>query len=180
MLVVAAPARQIQQPQHSPEEKPDPGASIGLVLDNSKSMAAKRDAMVAAMHLLVQATNPGDEFFVVNFNEHPYLDQEFTEDRSLIGAAVDKAGARGGTALYDALSAAVDHLNKAARHEKHMLVLVSDGGDNESNIPSKQLLDAMRGPIHEPVIYSIGLFDPGDDSRAANFLRQLAKQTAEK
>jgi len=62
------------EPQHSPGTGPESSASVGLVLDNSKSMSNKRDAMVAAMHLLVDGSSPKDEFFVVNFNEEPMLE----------------------------------------------------------------------------------------------------------
>ena len=48
--------------------------SIGIVVDNSGSMRTKRTAVTKAVLNLIQASNPQDEVFVVNFNDDPYLD----------------------------------------------------------------------------------------------------------
>jgi Ca-activated chloride channel homolog len=177
VLSITAAAQQSPQPQRAPEQNPGSAASIGLLLDNSKSMATKRDAMVAAMHLLVEASTPQDQFFVVNFNEKPQLDQSLTGDRKLISSAIDKAEARGATALYDAIATSAAYLNKATPSKKRVLVVVADHGDNMSHISSKQLLQDVEGPVMQVSIYCIGLFDPGDDPQAAQLFRQLTKQT---
>jgi len=39
---------------------------------------------------LVQASNPEDEVFVVNFNEDSYLDQDFTSKIDLLREALDR------------------------------------------------------------------------------------------
>ncbi len=54
----------------------DVPVSMGLVIDNSGSMREKRAKVNAAALTLVQASNPEDEAFVVNFNDDYYLDTE--------------------------------------------------------------------------------------------------------
>ena len=58
----------------------DVPVSMGLVIDNSGSMRSKRAGVEAATLTLVKDSNPQDESFVVNFNDEPYLDQDFTSD----------------------------------------------------------------------------------------------------
>ena len=57
----------------------DVPVSIGILVDNSGSMRTKRNAVGKAVVNLVQASNPNDEVFIVNFNDEPYLDQDFTD-----------------------------------------------------------------------------------------------------
>ena len=54
--------------------------SIALVIDNSGSMYKKRPSVNKAALDLVQASNPQDEAFVVNFSDEAFIDQEFTSD----------------------------------------------------------------------------------------------------
>ncbi len=178
-LSLGTPGQQ-NQPQHVPEAEADSAASIGLVLDNSKSMASKRDAMVAAMHLLVEASDPQDQFLVVNFNEKPKLDQVLTTDRKLISSAIDKADSHGGTALYDAVATSAAYLNKVARFKKRAVIVVFDHGDNMSHISFNQLLHDVEPPATKVSIYCVGLFDPGDAPRDAQIFRELAKRTGGK
>ena len=44
--------------------------TVGLVLDNSGSMGPKRDEVIAAALAFARSSNPQDQMFVVNFNEH--------------------------------------------------------------------------------------------------------------
>jgi Ca-activated chloride channel family protein len=162
-----------QQTATTPQNGDAP-ASIGLLLDNSKSMAKKRNDMVAAMQMLVQASNPQDEFFVVNFNDHPYLDQDFTSDRNLVQKALERADARGGTAFYDAVSSSAAHLRKSAKYQRRILVVVSDGGDNESHLNRKEMLRQFQ----QPGSPTVDCIDPlGSDARDSTNLEKLAKQT---
>ncbi len=74
-------------------------ACLGLLVDNSGSMRQHHSAVIAAMLELVKAGNPEDRIFVVNFNDQPYLDQDFTKDINKIEQGLRSANPRGGTAL---------------------------------------------------------------------------------
>ena len=58
----------------------DVPVSLGLVMDNSGSMRNKRKRVEAAALAAVKASNPRDEVTVVNFNDEPFQDVEFTND----------------------------------------------------------------------------------------------------
>src|SRR5581483_9511357 len=151
--------------------------SIGIVVDNSGSMRTKRAALTKAVLNLIQASNPQDEVFVVNFNDDPYLDQDFTNKTDLLREAMDRVDSRGGTALYDAVIASADHLAKGAKREKKALLVITDGVDNESR---ESLESAIRSVQSDsgPTIYSIGILgdEPGT-KRAKRALQALSDQT---
>jgi VWFA-related protein len=152
--------------------------SIGIVVDNSGSMRTKRAAVTKAVLNLIQASNPQDEVFVVNFNDDPYLDQDFTANTGLLHEALDRVDSRGGTALYDAVIASADHLAKGAKRDKKVLLVITDGVDNESR---ESLESAIRSVQSDqgPTIYTIGILskdEPGG-KRAKRALQALSDQT---
>jgi Ca-activated chloride channel homolog len=155
----------------------DVPVSIGIVVDNSGSMRTKRAAVTKAVLNLIQASNPQDEVFVVNFNDDPYLDQDFTNKISPLREALDRVDSRGGTALYDAVIASADHLAKGAKKEKKVLLVITDGVDNESR---ESLESAIRKVQDDqgPIIYTIGILgdEPGI-KRAKRALQSLSDQT---
>ena len=65
--------------------------------------------------------------------------------------ALERVDSRGGTALYDAVYAAADHLAKGAKQQKKVLLVVTDGEDNESRMSLEQAIRAVQndqGPEH--------------------------------
>jgi Ca-activated chloride channel family protein len=158
-------------------KREDIPVSIGIVVDNSGSMRTKRAAVTKAVLNLIQASNPQDEVFVVNFNDDPYLDQDFTNKIAPLHEALDRVDSRGGTALYDAVIASADHLAKGAKKEKKVLLVVTDGVDNESR---ESLESAIRKVQDDngPTIYTIGILgdEPGI-KRAKRALQSLSDQT---
>src|SRR5260370_16731366 len=105
---------------------------------------------------LVQASNPKDEVFIVNFNDEPYLDQDFTNNVSSMREALDRVDSRSGTALYDAVVASAEHLAKGAQREKKVLLVITDGDDNQT---PQSLEHTIRAPQNDnwPTIYTIGI-----------------------
>src|SRR5829696_3140178 len=84
----------------------DVPVSLGLVIDNSGSMRNKRKRVEAAALSAVKASNPRDEVTVINFNDEPFQDVEFTSDIKKMEEGLTKIDSRGGTAMRDAVSAA--------------------------------------------------------------------------
>ena len=95
-------------------KREDIPVSMGLVIDNSGSMRDKRPRVNAAALTLVEASNPQDEAFVVNFNDDFYLDldKDFTNSIPELKEALERIDSRGSTALYDAIIGSLDHLKK--------------------------------------------------------------------
>src|SRR5262249_60031484 len=58
----------------------DVPVSLGLLIDNSRSMRTLRSRVETAALALVRASNPLDEVFVVNFADRPHLDVPMTSD----------------------------------------------------------------------------------------------------
>src|SRR6185437_14521307 len=155
----------------------DVPVSIGILVDNSGSMRTKRNAVTKAVVNLVQASNPNDEVFIVNFNDEPFLDQDFTNNVAQMREALDRVDTRGGTALYDAVYAAADHLAKGAKRQKKVLLVVTDGEDNESRMSLEQAIRAVQDD-NGPTIYTIGILgEEGKQRRAKRALESLSIQT---
>jgi Ca-activated chloride channel homolog len=159
-------------------ENEDTPVTAGLVIDNSGSMLPRRDTVIAAGMAFAACSNPSDELFTVNFNEHvwPGLAEghPFTSDRDELRAALDHASAHGQTALFDAIAGALRHLDAGHRTRK-VLIVVSDGGDNASRTDFDAVLDAaLRKDV---VIYTVGIYDPDDREAKPKLLRRLAAAT---
>jgi Ca-activated chloride channel family protein len=151
----------------------DVPASIGLIVDNSGSMADKRAEVIDAALAFVAASNPRDEMFVVNFNEHAYmgLPVPFTSDARQIHAALLQRPPTGLTALYDALALGIDHL-KAGTRDRKALVVLSDGGDNASRRSLDEVL--LNARQSNATIYTIGIYDEVDRDKDPRTLRKIA------
>lgn len=112
----------------------DTPVTVGLIVDNSGSVRPKKPEIVTAALTFVKNSNPQDELFVVNFNDRVIMglpdDMPFTDNRTLLRQALLMNPAQGRTALYDALMAGFEHLDKG-RLDKKTLVLISDGGDKD-------------------------------------------------
>lgn len=156
--------------------------TIGLVLDNSGSMAYKREQMMAAANGFVAVFNREDEFFVVNFNSDWYLDlerQDFTNDPDDVETAMERTSTRGSTAIFDALRASLDHIKKGTRRKK-VIFAISDGVDTTSISDFPTLLEEVRES--DVAFYFIQLPCTDDDDksecrRAGRQMRRLADAT---
>ncbi len=127
-----------------------------MVVDNSGSMSRKRPAVNKSALDLIQASNPQDEAFVVNFSDEAFIDQEFTSDLTKLRDGLAHIESRGGTALYDAVVASADKLAADAKRPKQVIVLITDGEDNASTLSLEQTIRRVQ-QLSGPVIYSIGL-----------------------
>ena len=151
--------------------------ALGIVIDNSGSMREKRAAVNQATLNLVRASNPKDQVFIVNFNDDAWLDQDFTSDITKLKEGLQHIESRGGTALYDAVIAASDHLAKGAKLDKKVILVVTDGEDNASRESLEQAIRRLQDE-NGPSVYTIGIL--GDDReahRAKRALTALAFQT---
>jgi VWFA-related protein len=156
----------------------DVPATIGLLIDNSGSMRNKRPDVTKAALAFVNASNPADEMFLVDFNENVYFglppETPFTDDATLIRSALLKTVPSGLTALYDALVAGIEHLTKGTRDRKALVVL-SDGGDNASHRGLDDVLQIAQQS--SATIYTIGIYDETDQDRNPRVLKKIADQS---
>ena len=140
-------------------ETADVPACVGIVVDESGSMRGKLAAIASAMGDFVRASNPGNRTFVVAFNDEGNIEEDFTADPALIEKAVVRGDPRGGTALYDAVMASADYLAKNKECKRRVLVVVSDGEDNDSRKTLETALAYLQR-AGNPLVYAIGLPHP--------------------
>lgn len=158
----------------------DVPVSMAILVDNSGSMAGKRASVNRAAIDLVRASNPEDEAFIVNFSDEAYLDQDFTSSVGLLEKGLSHIDSAGGTALYDAVIAAADHLSKHAQRPKQVILIITDGEDNSSGATLAQTVRRIQD-LNGPIVYSIGLLydEPNGQGgrQARKALQTLSDQT---
>src|SRR6267378_4239871 len=157
-------------------KREDVPVSMGLVIDNSGSMREKRPRVNEAALTLVQASNPRDEAFVVNFNDDFYLDldKDFTSSIPELKEALERIDSRGSTALRDAIIGSLDHLKKGSK-DKKVLLVVTDGEDNASRNSLEKMIREVQKT--DTVIYAIGLLaqeNKKEAKRARKVLEQIS------
>ena len=157
----------------------DAPATVGVLVDSSASMHASRSLVISGAVTFAATSHPRDELFALAFNEdvHPALDPRapFTRDSAVLRDALERSvTARGRTALYDAISSAVDYLAHGSRERKALLVL-SDGGDNASR--ATQSTAIRKAQASGAVIYTVALMDEGGRDANPRLLEELAESS---
>src|ERR1035437_811166 len=139
-------------------KREDVPVSLGLVIDNSG--------------------------FIVNFNDTAYLDnpqdKDFTNDIAELETALSRIDARGGTAMRDAIEMSIQHLKKAHR-DKKVLVVITDGNDNSSILTLEHIMKSAHAS--DVLIYGVGLLteeEHREAARAKKALNDLAEATGGK
>ncbi|HYO83299.1 MAG TPA: VWA domain-containing protein [Bryobacteraceae bacterium] len=151
----------------------DVPVSLGLVIDNSGSMRDKRRKVETAALAAVQKSNPADEVVVVNFNDEAYDDsQGFTNDIRRLEEALTKIDSRGPTAMRDALSTTIDFVKKKGRHDKKVLLVVTDGNDTASTLVTLEKL-VQKAHDSEVLLYFIGILSDEDKREAKKAKRAM-------
>ncbi len=139
----------------------DKAASIGILLDLSESMAewARRGftsrIVKQAVSRFTQLGGKGNEYFIVAFDARPRLLLDWTDDVSAINSALAQLAEvkpKGNTALFDACYLGAEHLPRS-KHDKRVLILITDGEDNAS----KQSFEKARRVMRESgsLIYGV-------------------------
>ncbi|HMF78721.1 MAG TPA: VWA domain-containing protein, partial [Bryobacteraceae bacterium] len=149
----------------------DVPVSMGIVIDDSGSMANKRSRVEAAALAMVRESNRQDEVFVVNFNDDAYLDVPFTNDLHKLEQGLARIDARGGTAMRDALSMSLDYMTSKAKKDKKVLLVITDGNDNASATTLERVVG--RSNQTDTLIYAIGLFTEEEKREATKARRAL-------
>lgn len=153
---------------------------MGLLVDVSGSVNGRFDfEQGAATSFLEHTLRAGfDKAFIVGFNTHSQMAQDFTDNVQLLSAGVRKLHDGGGTALYDAVYHACKEKflkDRPDRPVRKAIVIVSDGEDNQSEFSKAQAIEmAQRAEV---IIYAISTDDSGLVMRGDKVLEQLAEAT---
>lgn len=135
----------------------DAPLSIGLLVDTSGSMGTKLDTSREAVSDFVKTLNKSDEAFLVEFSDKAELSVPLTSDGKVIDTAMTSASSGGLTALLDAVHMGLQEM-KHAKNPRKALLVISDGGDNNSRYTATEIADLVREA--DVQIYAMGVFEP--------------------
>lgn len=155
--------------------------SVALLLDTSASTGIELKYEVESVRRFLRAIfsqgNPGDAVAFYTFNWEVTLQSNFTRRMARLEQALKGIKPEGGTSMYDALYLASDSLEP--RDGRHVLVIITDGGDTTSSKKFRDALEAAHSA--DAVIYSILVVpiasDPGRNVGGENALETLSEQT---
>ncbi|MDZ7376065.1 MAG: VWA domain-containing protein, partial [candidate division KSB1 bacterium] len=154
--------REILHDRHVP-------TSTMLVMDVSTSMTEKLDEAKAGARLYIEQIRPVDRAGVILFNHKVVKVQPFTSDKNILIKTIDEAKTDFGTAIYDALMAAIQQTKLEASRPR--IIVYTDGRDNNSSTTAEAVIDSAL-KYHIP-IYTICL----GDFTIRDILRKIADQT---
>ena len=159
----------------------DAPISVGLIFDTSGSMGAKMEKSRQAVAQFFRTTNPEDEFFLVEFNDRPELVSPFTTSLEEIQNKLTFTQSKGRTALLDAVYLGL-HTMKKGRNARKALLIISDGGDNNSRYTESEIKNLVREA--DVQVYAIGIFESGagrsrtaEELAGPGLLQEISEQT---
>jgi hypothetical protein len=142
---------------------------VVLMLDTSASTQQKLTSIQNAAITFTEQLQSGDLVKVISFDDEVRDLNDFSSDRALLRAAINKTRPGQGTKLYDAIELALSSVRSI--QGRKAIVLFSDGVDFHSNHAS--LKGTLRGLDEEGVI----VYPIRYDTRAET--EQLARQQAD-
>ena len=146
--------------------------SLGLVIDNSRSMEPRKQRLDAGTLAFVRKSNPEDETFIVHFDDTARLDRDFTNSVPSLEETLASVKPFGQTAIYDALILALEHM-KQAKEMKKAILLLTDGVDNSSKHTLAEAIDyAKRSQV---AVYTVGLLSESGGQKAEDSLVRIAE-----
>ena len=156
----------------------DVPVAVGLLIDNSSSMLTRRKMVAAGTTTFAESSHAEDQVFTLLFNERPQLGLPptvpFTQVRSMVLASLLRIPAGGQTALHDAVMAGLEHLEEAT-HQKHVLIVLTDGEDNASRHSQDDML--QRAGRSNALIYTISTAHLDTGIGNHRLLRKLSDTT---
>ncbi|HWF48234.1 MAG TPA: VWA domain-containing protein [Bryobacteraceae bacterium] len=135
----------------------DAPLSVGLLVDVSGSIGRKLAISQSAVAEFLKTMNPQDEAFLITFGDRAELSVGFTHDPKVIEDKMSSVQSAGLTALLDAVHLGLDQL-KSAKNPRKALLMLSDGGDNNSRYSAADIKEVVRQA--DVQIYCMGVFEP--------------------
>jgi Ca-activated chloride channel homolog len=155
--------------------------SVGLLVDTSGSMGAKIDISRKAVAQFLKTMDEHDEACLIEFSDRVQVAASFSKDANLIESKLLDVAPQGLTALLDAVSVGLQEMRKA-KNTRKALIIISDGGDNNSRYTAKEIKDLVRQA--DVQVYSMGVFErfpmlllSAAEVSGPKLLSQLSEQT---
>ena len=157
-------------------------SSIILVLDTSGSMSeeGKMQSAKEGAKRLVELLDDGDSFSFLPFSSELHwaqMDALVKDQRQQLLQEIDSLFPGGGTALYDSIDAAYQHIvAKGASTDKiEAVVVLTDGEDTQSRMKLSELMERIRYNAETRAIH-VFTIAYGRDARK-DILKQIADAT---
>jgi Ca-activated chloride channel family protein len=129
--------------------------SVSLLVDISGSTAKDLRYEVVSiekfLRTLIDEGNPRDAASLYTFNYDVTLQSGFTRRSRRLTDSLKALHPEGGTSLYDAITLAAREVGN--RDGRHVIVVVTDGGDTTSHYTYQETLEAAQ--LNDAVIYPI-------------------------
>jgi VWFA-related protein len=154
-------------------KREDAPASIALVTDHSGSMSFNLASITESLIRFVRESKPDDEVSVINFSQAADVDASFTSDQTVLSRALQRGVIRGDTALWDAIAYSIRYVSTAARHDRKIMIVISDGDDAARSTALDDVTGALRSK--NVTVFTFGIGSPSRRTRAG--LRKLAQIT---
>jgi VWFA-related protein len=153
---------------------------VGLLLDVSGSITDRftfeQESAIRFFNQILRTHT--DQAFVLAFDSVSTLTQDFTDDPNLLATGVRKLTPGGGSAVFDAIhTAATKKLMtvRADRPVRRVIILISDGEDNQSTVTQQAMIEAARRA--EVTVYAISTNTSNTVSRGDKVMRRIAEET---
>jgi len=150
----------------------DAPISLGLVIDNSRSIEPRKQRLDTAALSFVRKSNPNDETFIVHFDDTARIDRDFTDSIPALEEALAGVKPFGQTAIFDALILALEHMENA-KHLKKAILLITDGVDNSSKHTMSEAIEATKRS--RVAVYTVGLISMSGGQKAEDALIHIAE-----
>jgi Ca-activated chloride channel homolog len=154
---------------------------IGVLVDTSNSVRPRLGfEKESAIDFLNAVLRPGqDQAFLVSFDVQPVLLANYTDDVGKLSDAIRSLEAGGGTGLFDAVYYACQqkmmHFPPKPPYIRRVLIIVSDGQDNESQHSMEEALAMAQHA--EAIMFCISTNRSGITDRGDKVLNYFARQT---
>lgn len=134
--------------------------SMGVLLDTSGSMRYKIAQGLETAREIASALAPGDEIFLITFDDEVELRQGFTTNPPQIRRSLRDIHSGGETTAFDAIGEGLKQM-KLARHDKKVLLMITDGFDTKSQFDGEQIEELLKR--NQVLLYAIGIDDDDTD-----------------
>jgi hypothetical protein len=106
-----------------------------------------------------------DEAFVVSYGQGIGIQQDLTWNYDLLEKAMDNISPDPGAQLYDAVNFSAGHLGRVAKNPDRILIVISDGTSDVSNVSSGELTAELRHSAARVYCIGIGVQNQNGRSR---------------
>lgn len=134
----------------------DAPISAILLFDSSRSMKNRIAEARVGVDQFLRTGMPGDQFSLVRFSDKAEILSRFTANSDSITSLLAGVEAHGWTSLFDALCLG-SHLARKGNNQRKVIVVFSDGSDNNSRYSEAEMLSQLREADAE--VYAISMFE---------------------